>query len=521
MKVFKNTRRGVTALLLTLLAACGGGGGGGGGGGTTNPPAPTFTDATVYSSAPGASLANPNEITSVTQHTLQLGGNTLNYTATTGHLTARTLGAANGAAQASFFYVAYTLNGANAATRPVTFFYNGGPGSATVWLHIGSFGPKRVATGVPAMTGTAPFPLVDNAESLLDVSDLVFVDAVGSGFSQAIAPNTNQSFWGVDADAAVFRDFVMRYVAANNRNASPKYLFGESYGGPRAAIMALLLETAGTRLAGVVLQSPAMDYNSNCGVIGFGALSCAGYLPTYAATGAWHNLATPSPAPAAIPAYMTEMRTLANTQYHPAVQAFLGGTPAPLPLVTQLVSSTGLSQASWLARFNMNPGFVQSNLLTNRITGRYDARMSAASGSPLASENDPSHTYISSSFSSAITSYIANTLNYTTPTGYVMFSGAINTWNFSHAGRQVPDTIPDLAAAIALNPQLKVLAVSGYHDIATPFHLTEQDLARLGNNPNVRVRNYMGGHMTYLDDTSRVAQRAELVQFYQAAPAAQ
>lgn len=521
MDTFKDWRRWLAALLLALLTSCGGGGNEGDCTNCAPPPALTFTDATVYSSAPTGSLTNPNEITSVTQHTLQLGGNTLNYTATAGHLTARTLGAANGAAQASFFYVAYTLNGANAATRPVTFFYNGGPGSATVWLHIGSFGPRRVATGVPSMTGAPPFPLVNNAESLLDVTDLVFVDAIGSGFSQAIAPNTNQSFWGVDADAAVFRDFVMRYVAVNNRGTSPKYLFGESYGGPRAAIMALLLETAGTRLTGVVLQSPAMDYNSNCGVTGFATLSCAGYLPTYAATGAWHNLATPSPAPADIPAYMNDMRTLANTQYHPAVQAFLGGTPPPLPLVTQLVSSTGVTQASWLARFNMNPGFVQSNLLTNRITGRYDARMSAPVGSVLASENDPSHTYIATSFSAAISGYIANTLGYTTPSGYVMFSGAINTWNFSHAGRQVPDTIPDLAAAIALNPQLKVLAVSGYHDIATPFHLTEQDLARLGNNPNVRVRNYMGGHMTYLDDTSRLAQRADLVQFYQAAPAAQ
>ncbi len=522
MRIVSNLR--LAACLATLgllLGACSGGGSGDGGGSVTPPPAANFTDPNTYSSASGASLSTPNENTSVTQHSITVNGAVLNYTATAGHLTARTLGVATGAAQASFFYVAYTLNGANAATRPVTFFYNGGPGSASLWLHIGSFGPKRVATGVPAMTAIAPFPLVDNAETLLDVSDLVFVNAVGSGFSQAIAPNTNQTFWGVDADATVFRDFVMRYVAANSRAASPKYLFGESYGGPRAAIMAMLLETAGTRLAGVVLQSPAMDYNANCGVTGIATQSCAGYLPTYGATGAWHNLATPSPAPPAIPGYMNDMRTLVTTQYQPAVQAFLGGTPPPLPLVTQLVSTTGLSQASWLARFNMNPGFVQSNLLSGRITGRYDARMAAAVGTALASESDPSHTYIASSFSSAITSYITNTLRYTTPSSYVSFSGAINTWNFSHAGRQVPDTIPDLAAAIALNPQLKVLAVNGYHDLATPFHLTELDLARLGNNPNVRVRNYLGGHMTYLDDTSRVAQRADLVQFYQAAPAAQ
>src|SRR5262249_8534589 len=154
------------------------------------------------------SLSAPNEITSVTHGQVAVNGATLAYTATTGHLTA--LGLGNNTPQASFFYVAYTLDGAAPATRPVTFFYNGGPGSATIWLHLGSFGPKRLDTGEPNMSGVPPFPLVDNAETLLDTSDLVFVDAVGSGYTTAISPNTNRDFWGVDADGAVFRDFVMR-----------------------------------------------------------------------------------------------------------------------------------------------------------------------------------------------------------------------------------------------------------------------------------------------------------------------
>lgn len=507
-----------TLCAVWLLGGCSGGGGGGGGSTSAPPPpAATFTDPNVYSSAPNAALASPNENTAVTQHSITLNGTTLNYTATAGHLTARTLGSATGAPQASFFYVAYTLNGSNPATRPITFFYNGGPGSASVWLHIGSFGPKRLATGIPATTAATPFPMVDNAQTLLDVSDLVFVDAVGSGYSQAIAPNTNQSFWGVDTDATVFRDFVMRYVSAFNRGASPKFLFGESYGGPRAAVMAMLLETAGTRLAGVVLQSPAMDYNANCAVGAVPTLSCAPFLPSYAATGAWHNLATPSPNAAGIPAHMTTLRQLATTQYHPAVQTFLAGGTPPLPLIDQLVTATGLSQASWLARFNMPPGFLRANLINGQLLGRYDARIAAPSASAQASEGDPSQTFISSSFASGITNHLANTLQFTTPSTYVMFSNAINTWNFSHNGRQVPDTIPDLATAITLNPNLKVLAVNGYHDLATPFFITEQDLARLGNTPNVQVKNYMGGHMTYLDDTSRIAQKADLAQFYQSA----
>src|SRR5258706_558888 len=143
---------------------------------------------------------------------------------------------------------------------------------------------KRPAGGAPATTAAAPFPLVDNESSLLDTTDLVFVNAVGTGLSEAIAPFTNQSFWGVDKDAAVFRDFVVRYIAANNRQASPKFLFGESYGGPRTAVLAHLLESAGVALTGLVLQSPALDYNSNC-AIPAGSISCARYPPSYAAGG--------------------------------------------------------------------------------------------------------------------------------------------------------------------------------------------------------------------------------------------
>jgi hypothetical protein len=244
-------RIGACLAVALLLAGCGGGGGSGG---SPAPPAPTFTDPVLYSTAASASLPSAVEIAAVTHHQLTLNGATLNYTATAGHLTANAL--TSSAPEASFFYVAYTLDGANAATRPVTFFYNGGPGSSTVWLHLGSYGPKRLVTGDPATTAPTPFPLVDNTESLIDVSDLVFVDAVGTGLSEAIAPNVNQTFWSVDADAAVFRDFVIRYLAANNRAGSPKFLFGESYGTTRSAVLANILESAGVSLNGA---APRVD----------------------------------------------------------------------------------------------------------------------------------------------------------------------------------------------------------------------------------------------------------------------
>src|SRR5258707_9593993 len=181
----------VTFAAALLVAACGAGGGGGSSA-TPATPGAGFTDPVTYASSAQAALPGADEITAVTRHQLVLGGVTLNYTATAGHMTARAL--VTGAAQASFFYVAYTVDGRDAATRPVTFFYNGGPGSATVWLHLGSFGPKRLVTGVPSTSAATPFPLVDNAESLLDHSDLGFVDPFGHRFLESVPPHSNHHF---------------------------------------------------------------------------------------------------------------------------------------------------------------------------------------------------------------------------------------------------------------------------------------------------------------------------------------
>lgn len=504
------TRRLAPLLLSLLLAACGGGG---------EPAAPlpplgpgeaAYDDPAAYSSAAGASLAGAVEGAAVTRHRILLGGTSIAYTAHAGHLIARH--PVSGAAQASVFYVAYLAEGSNAATRPVTVFYNGGPGSASVWLHLGSFAPKRLATGVPAITAATPFALVDNSESLLDSSDLVFIDAVGTGLSQAIAPFSNSSFWGVDADAALFRDAIQRWRVLHERTASPLFLYGESYGGPRTAVLARRLQEAGVSLQGLVLQSPALDYNSNCGVIGSG--DCGAYLPTYAAIGAWHRLS--NPVPADLDAYMTDLRGFTAAQYLPALQA---GAPLPAGLPPLLAGYTGLASATWARAdlFDLSPGVFQNLLFSNSIIGRYDGRMVAARGSPLASEGDPSSTFIGTSFASGMANHLRDTLRYTNRSTYVVVGNAINSWDFSHAGRDLPDTVPDLAAVLAADPALQVLAANGYHDLATPFHITERDLARLGAQPRVQVRNYPGGHMSYLDDATRVLQKADLAAFYASA----
>lgn len=501
---------GLAACLLAGLAACGGGGGGGEG---PAPPAPSpqYTDATVYSAAPGASLAAASEAVAVTQHRLVLGDRTLDYTATAGHLTATDLASAQ--PRASFFYVAYTLPGQPAANRPVTFFFNGGPGSASMWLHLGSFGPKRLATSMPSNQLVGSFPLVDNAETLLDASDLVFVDAVGTGLSQAIAPATNQTFWGVDDDARAFRDFIARWLAANQRTASPRVVFGESYGTLRAAVLADELEAAGVGVDGVVLLASVLDYNSNCGVIDERSTACTGYVPSYAATAAWHQRV--QPAPTDLSAFVLQAIGFADERYAPAVAAYISSAALPGPqLLVDTATLTGTTSALWQNNFNLGPEVFRTALLPGQLIGRYDARIHGASTGPLARDGDPSLTVIEAPFIAAIRSHLVDGLAYRNPTPYLSFSNAINFWRWNHDGKALPDAIPDLKAAMTLNPRLRVLSLNGQHDLATPFHQTQRDLRRMGSQPRITFHHVAGGHMSYLDDTARRAQRSALGDFY-------
>jgi carboxypeptidase C (cathepsin A) len=494
--------------LIAALAACGGDG-------QAQPADQPLDDKTVYSTLPQASLPSASEAAAVTHGVVTLEGQPIAYTATAGHLTARDR--ASGAAQASVFYVAYTADRAKAADRPVTFVYNGGPGSASAWLHLGSFGPARLA--IPATTAGAPaqFPLVANAQSLLDITDLVFVDAVGTGYSQAIAPNTNSSFWGVDSDAGVFRDFVMRYLEVNGRGASPKYLFGESYGATRSAVLALALERAGVRLAGLVLQSAILDFGVDCGFLGPAQASCSGYLASYAAVAHHHGRLTTSPADPS--AFLDEVKRFADSTYEPALAAFLAEVPtAPDPaLFAGLATRTGTDPSVWQAHFNLDPSTFRAELVPDMLIGRYDARISAPIGSALAEEGDPSYAFVAPSFHSAIGSALRDRLRYSAASDYALSNPEIlqpGAFDPRHNGRFLPDTVPDLATALALNPSLRILSMSGRHDLATPYHQVERDLKRLGSAAAVTLRTYDAGHMISLDDVARVAQKADLRTFY-------
>nr|WP_077033942.1 hypothetical protein [Pelomonas sp. KK5] len=505
----------LAALLTVLLvAACGGGGGGNN---TTPTPPDTsgvLQDNTAYSTAATAALASAIEQAVDTDHTIQLASGPLTYKATVGHLTAGTA-----PLQASMFYVAYSVasSAANAPPRPLIFFYNGGPGSASVWLHLGSWGPRRLVTNDPGVNVPLPYSLVDNQETLLAVADLVFVDAVGTGFSQAIAPATNASFWSVDADAAIFRDFIGRYLAKYPRPANTALvLYGESYGGLRTPIVAQELLAAGMALQGIVLQSPILNYNSNCGVLDPGQLSCGSFIPSYAATAAWFQLSQPLVLDlnSGLPTFADLVAGFVDSVYEPAAQLYitlhqpLGGS-----LNSQLAAFTGLTSANWLSSPLLPPDPFRSLLKPQQLLGRYDARMSAAVGSALAADGDPSSTATNPAFKNAIAAVLSD-LKYQATVPYAMSNdAAIARWGWQHDGKALPDAIPDLALAMTLKPGLKTLALLGLHDLATPYHLTESDLGRLGTAPAVQVKRYVGGHMTYLDDKSRPVMRTDLGSF--------
>ena len=502
----------LASLFAAGLAACGGGGSDSGG----VPPSTGVFDATAYSTAPGASLPMADEVSSVTTHSVTVAGTPIAYTATAGHLSARA--PVSGAPEASMFYVAYTVPALAGTNRPVFYFYNGGPGSATVWLHLGSFAPRRLVTHAPATALPQPFQIVDNAESLIDIADLVFVDAVGTGYSEAITPFLNQTFWSVDSDAGVMRDFIARYAAVNARQASPTYLFGESYGTTRSAVLAHLMVAAAMRLDGVVLQSSILDYNSNCEVFGtIATVSCEGSFPTYGMVGAWFRLT--QPVPSDTDAYAQQLRDFSAASYGPAATAWVQlRRPASPTLLSQLVDLTGAPLDAWTTNVDLDATTFRTRLLAGQLLGRYDARIAAPNGSALAAGGDPSSTLITAPFTAAARSLFTNELLYTATTPYTLLSNAIYNWDFAHDGRTAPDTIPDLAAAITLRPSLKILSLAGYHDLATPFRQTELDTARLGAQPGLSLRVYPGGHMTYLDDGSRPRIKADVAAMI-AAPA--
>ena len=468
-----------------------------------------------------------NEVRRVTRHTATIGGKPLAYTATAGTLTIRD---DEGKPTASMFYVAYSTG---APHRPVTFFYNGGPGSSTLWLHMGSLGPVRVRTDSPGPTHNAPFDLVDNNESLLDKSDLVFLDAIGAGYSRPLGDTKLAAFWGTDQDLDAFARGIERYLTVNQRWNAPKFLFGESYGTTRSAGLSYRLQQDGVQLNGVILLSSILNYGRR--QPGFDQ-EMINYIPSYAAAAAFHHRLAAQPAN--VDAFIQQAREFARGPYALALNKGHDLSDAERRQVAhQLSGFIGLPESYILASdLRIAPGRFRKELMRDqRLTlGRYDARFTgmdidAAGESP---EYDPSDTGITGAFVAAFHDYLSKGLNYESDLSYrpTFYSSGVQ-WDFRHKSPEdggnntnQADVALDLSQAMRENPHLLLYSLNGIYDLATPFFGTEYDLGHMQLDPavrgNVRFAYYPSGHMVYLNTEALRSMKADLTRFYdEAAPA--
>ncbi len=425
-------------------------------------------------------------------------------------------------AEASMFYAAYFKSGEQAASRPLVFFYNGGPGSSTVWLHMGAFGPKRVVTADDSHTPAAPYPIVNNDYSLLDAADLVFIDAPGAGFSRIAGKDREKAFYGLDADADAFADFISQFLAKYGRWNSPKYLFGESYGTTRSAALINVLETArDIDVNGVILLSQCLNYDvySDWPQLNPGVdLSYQLALPTYAAT-AWYHHKLPADAPKDLAPLLEEVEHFAMTEYAVAL-----GAGSSLPpdqrqaVVAKLHRYTGLP-ADYIEKSDLrvNGGQFEKTLqLDSDITmGRLDTRFSGPTLDPLSreAEYDPQAAAIGSAYVTALNDYVRKDLKFGENREYKPLIDVEKNWNFLHQPPgapiplpQAPNVMVDLAGAMKYNPNLKILVNGGYFDLATPFFEGVYEMEHLPIpaklQKNIAFKFYESGHMVYAHEAS-------------------
>ena len=421
---------------------------------------------------------------------------------------------------ARMFYAAYFKKGVAPETRPVTFFYNGGPGSSTMWLHMGSFGPKRVVTTDTQHDPAAPYRILNNDYSLLDVSDLVFIDAPGTGFSRIMGKDAEKAFWGTDQDAHAFERFIRRFLTKHERWNSPKYLFGESYGTPRSAVLSAMLQNVD--LNGIVLLSAILSFDNsvdgprwNPGVDQAYALA----LPTYAASAYYHHKL--STQPAALEPFLSEVEKFSLGEYMTALLAGSDLQEAQKQSVAaKLHDYTGLPVAYLLkSNLRVSGGAFSKNLQDPEglTTGRLDTRFAGPDFNPLSEEADydPQSVAVSSAYTTAINQYLRTDLKYGDNQTYKpsVYSDGNFKWDLRHQapggppigeGEAGTNVMPDLARAMKQNPKMKVLLTGGYYDLATPFfegifemhHLPIPQNLQL----NISYRYYAAGHMVYVNE---------------------
>lgn len=482
-----------------------------------------FADTVAYGSGPDDNITDTAETAAVTHHTITLDGHEIAYTATAGHLV--TIDPSTSRPNAKMFYVAFTQDDRPETARPVTFFYNGGPGSSSVFVLLGSFAPRRIKTKMPDFTPPAPYAMEDNPDSLLDRSDLVFINPVGTGYSSAVAPHKNREFWGTDTDADSLKEFIKRYLTKYSRWNSPKFLFGESYGTARSCVLAYKLHEDGVDLNGITLQSSILDYRR--------LDDSPSVLPTAAADAWFHKRVTPAPPDLA--AFFTEVEQFASGPYTAALQAFPKADPATVDKLSAYTGIDKITLDSWSLAID-NRFLIALLQDQNRALGAYDGRVTgidsgiAGAVDPAAGGNDPTMAAVSGVYTAMWNSYLNEQLKYTSNSEFVDLNDAVfENWDFTHVdptgAKQTNGalyTAGDLAALMAINIDLKVLSANGYYDFVTPAYRTVTDLLQMPLadatiRKNLTVRCYPSGHMIYLDGNSRTALKRDLVQLYDSA----
>lgn len=482
----------------------------------------------VAQEAPAAPPAaeKPEPRSSATNHQITIDGAVVAYTATAGYLIVND---ANEKPVAKFGYTAYIRDGfEDKSGRPITFAFNGGPGSASIWLHMGVLGPRIVVTPDAGYAPPPPYEVRDNEHSILDVSDLVMIDPVGTGFSRPLDETKGKEFWGVDQDIDSVSRFIKAYVTQNNRWASPKILLGESYGGMRSGGVSLaLLEDHGMALNGVVLVSPFMEM-----VTGFDGLGVdlphVMFLPTFAAT-AWYHDALET-RPDDLEALMAEVRAFAYDELAPALlKGSRLGEAERSAVLTKLARYTGVDEEYWdRADLRVNHRQFVKELLRDRgqTAGRIDSRYAGRSFNLLGEtmSYDPQAAAITAAFTSAFLDYYHNDLEFGRDLEYKVSGGLWMHWDWKHRqpdsswfATPFPNTSVDLAYAMGKSPGMKLLIQQGYYDLATPHLATEYYIEHMDLTPeqreNVTFEYYEAGHMMYLHPPSLVKYKEDLARF--------
>lgn len=466
----------------------------------------------------------PTDDLVTSRHSVTVDGTALEYTATTGRIVLRqekhTDGAFDGnVAKAEVFLTAYTLDGADPESRPVTFAFNGGPGSASVWLHLGLLGPRRVVSGDVDDLAKPPYGMVDNAETLLAESDLVFIDPVSTGYSRAVKGGKPEEFHGFAADVEYISEVIRLWTSRHGRWMSPKFIAGESYGTTRGAAIAERLQSKyGMYFNGLILISTALDFTALDFSEG-NELPYALFVPTYAAIAHYHGLHGDRP----LADVIAEATEFAHRDYLWAlVQGSRLSTEDRQSIVDRLAALTGLS-AEYVDRVNLRIEHIRffTELLRSRklTVGRVDGRFTGweADYGREHFSHDPSTSAISGAYSSALNHYLRAELGYQNDLPYEILSDRVRPWSYKEFENSHVNTAEKLASAMRANKHLRVHVAAGYHDGATPFAGSDYVVAHLAIpdelRSNIDLAYYEAGHMMYVHEPSRRQQSADLAAF--------